>query len=38
MKVYGHATFYSPDSLREAGAIPFQSMSELQKILNNGHE
>ena len=37
MKVYGHATFYSPESLREAGAIPFTSMPELQKILSNGH-
>jgi beta-phosphoglucomutase-like phosphatase (HAD superfamily) len=37
MKVYGHATFNSPESLREAGAIPFRSMPELQKILGNGH-
>ncbi len=37
MKVYGHSTFYSADSLREAGAIPFKSMPELQKVLSNGH-
>jgi HAD superfamily hydrolase (TIGR01509 family) len=36
MKVYGHATFSSAESLREAGAIPFTSMPELQKILSNG--
>lgn len=36
MKVYGHATYHSPESLREAGAIPFGSMPELQKILGNG--
>ena len=36
MKVYGHATFNSAESLREAGAIPFTSMPELQKILSNG--
>lgn len=34
MKVYGHATFYSPKSLREAGAVPFTSMPELQTILD----
>lgn len=33
MKVYGHAVYYPPDTLREAGAIPFGSMPELQKIL-----
>ena len=36
MKVYGHATFNSAESLREVGAIPFTSMPELQKILSNG--
>jgi HAD superfamily hydrolase (TIGR01509 family) len=36
MKVYGHATFNSPESLRAAGAIPFTSMPELQNILSNG--
>ncbi len=35
MKVYGHATYNSPESLREAGAIPFDNMSELQAILND---
>ena len=37
MKVYGHATFYPAESLQAAGAIPFASMPELQKILGNGH-
>jgi HAD superfamily hydrolase (TIGR01509 family) len=37
MKVYGYAGFNPPESLREAGAIPFRSMPELQKILGNGH-
>jgi len=36
MKVYGHAAFTSVESLREAGAIPFKTMPELQKMLN-GH-
>jgi len=35
MKVYGHATFNSAESLREAGAIPFANMLELKEILNN---
>jgi beta-phosphoglucomutase-like phosphatase (HAD superfamily) len=35
MKVYGHATSNSPEALREAGAIPFRSMPELQDILSN---
>lgn len=33
MKVYGHAASTPAQSLREAGAIPFASMSELQEIL-----
>jgi len=33
MKVYGHAAFTPSESLREAGAIPFHTMAELQKIL-----
>jgi phosphoglycolate phosphatase len=35
MKVYGHATYNSPESLRKAGAIPFDNMPELQAILND---
>ena len=35
MKVYGHATFNSAESLRAAGAIPFANMLELKTILNN---
>lgn len=35
MKVYGHATFNSAESLRAAGAIPFANMLELKAILNN---
>ena len=37
MKVYGHATFNSAESLRAAGATPFGSMLELKKILSNGN-
>ena len=33
MKVYGHATFNSAESLQAAGAIPFGSMLELKEIL-----
>ena len=33
MKVYGHATFKSHETLRQTGAIPFSTMAELQKIL-----
>jgi len=33
MKVYGHATFNSAESLQAAGAIPFESMLELKEIL-----
>ena len=33
MKVYGHATFTSAESLQEAGAIPFTSMLDLKEIL-----
>jgi len=35
MKVYGHATFNSADSLRAAGAIPFANMLELKNLLND---
>ena len=34
MKVYGHAAYISSAALREAGAIPFGTMAELQKILS----
>lgn len=33
MTVYGYAALTDPRLLAEAGAIPFQSMSELQEIL-----
>ena len=33
MRVYGHAAFTPSESLREAGAIPFANMMELQKML-----
>jgi HAD superfamily hydrolase (TIGR01509 family) len=35
MKVYGHATFNSTESLHAAGAIPFNNMLELKAILTN---
>jgi len=35
MKVYGHAAFTAPERLRQAGAIPFRTMGELQEILSN---
>ena len=35
MKVYGHATFKSHETLRHAGAIPFSSMTDLQRMLNS---
>jgi len=35
MKVYGHAAFTSSEKIRQAGAIPFINMAELQKILSN---
>ena len=38
MKVYGHAAVTPAESLRKAGAIPFDNMMELQIILNNGHK
>jgi len=38
MKVYGHATFHSAESLQAAGAIPFENMLELKRILNNAEE
>jgi phosphoglycolate phosphatase len=34
MKVYGHAAVTPTESLREAGAIPFGNMLELQTILS----
>ena len=34
MRVYGHAAFTPSESLREAGAIPFNDMQELQTILS----
>jgi beta-phosphoglucomutase-like phosphatase (HAD superfamily) len=33
MTVYGYAALTDPRLLKEAGAIPFQSMKELQHIL-----
>lgn len=33
MKVYGHAAFTSSESLKAAGAIPFETMADLKKIL-----
>ncbi len=38
MKVYGYAAFTSSKSLREAGAIPFKNMEELQTILSSTEE
>jgi HAD superfamily hydrolase (TIGR01509 family) len=35
MKVYGHAAFTPAESLREAGAIPFEDMLELQMVLSS---
>ena len=35
MKVYGHATYNSAESLQAAGAIPFANMLELKMILHN---
>ena len=35
MKVYGLASYTSSQSLREAGAIPFDNMMELQTILSD---
>ena len=35
MQVYGHAAFTSSESLRQAGAIPFANMLELQTILSD---
>jgi phosphoglycolate phosphatase len=35
MKVYGHATFNSAESLQAAGAVPFSNMLELKAILNH---
>lgn len=38
MKVYGHAAITPAKSLRDAGAIPFGSMQELQTILSDAGE
>ena len=38
MKVYGHAALTSTESLRNAGAIPFENMLELQTILSDGYK
>ncbi len=38
MKVYGHAAFTPAESLRKTGAIPFENMAELKRILGNGHK
>jgi HAD superfamily hydrolase (TIGR01509 family) len=38
MKVYGHAAFTPSESLREAGALPFSDMMELQTILSDTHK
>ena len=35
MKVYGHAAFTPSESLREAGAIPFDNMMELKTLLHS---
>lgn len=37
MKVYGHATLKPHETLRQAGAIPFSTMADLQKMLDS-HE
>ena len=36
MKVYGHAVFTPRESLRRAGAVPFETMSELRGLLSAG--
>jgi phosphoglycolate phosphatase len=38
MKVYGHAAITPANSLRDAGAIPFGNMLELQTILSGTEE
>ena len=38
MKVYGHAAFTPSESLRKAGAIPFEDMMELQTILSDAYK
>jgi beta-phosphoglucomutase-like phosphatase (HAD superfamily) len=38
MKVYGHAAFTPGESLRGAGAIPFDDMKELQTILSDAYK
>lgn len=35
MKVFGHSAFMNEKALREAGAIPFADMMELQNILSS---
>ena len=37
MRVFGHAAFTPSESLLAAGAIPFESMLELQSILTSAH-
>jgi phosphoglycolate phosphatase len=38
MRVYGYAAFTPSWTLREAGAVPFDNMSELQAILSHGQK
>jgi HAD superfamily hydrolase (TIGR01509 family) len=38
MKVYGYAALTPIESLRNAGAIPFETMQELQTILSDGYK
>jgi HAD superfamily hydrolase (TIGR01509 family) len=38
MKVYGHAALTPVESLRNAGAIPFENMRELQTILSEAYK
>jgi hypothetical protein len=33
MRVYGHAAYTPAEQLKEAGAIPFNNMSELKAML-----
>jgi beta-phosphoglucomutase-like phosphatase (HAD superfamily) len=35
MRVYGHAAFTSSESLKAAGAIPFDNMMELKSLLSD---
>jgi len=38
MKVYGYSAFTPVESLRRAGAIPFENMLELQTILSDANQ